>query len=314
MSSIIKVSNIQWTRRNTYDSSGTAITRNRVLTNTNQYDVIYRASNMIEINLIDYSSKTETEVEISFDQPIPGKNLIEGYQISGYKIKLDPNLYEKSYFYDTLKTINDMQWQAPMFLMLAICFLLFGSYGSNWKFLELCQKIYIFYFIRIAYYSDIQELAKFCQFSMLSFYQELLDAFVKKNEYYKMLFYETYQNSNVDGSALNLDFVNNIPPKQMTKLHVRLNFLQNLHVLIAVFFLLLMITIIIRIIYSITKANCDKRQDCLSNLKGILRYMEFPVLIRIMLATYIPVMFYGVGQVTNLNFSKPFGMASTIAA
>ena len=316
----VKTGTKTWTKRNVQDYKGVILKRNRILSNNNNlvqtswnYDVIYRADNMIEIHLVDLVSYEKKEVTVSFTNPIPDSNLAKGFVINNFKLTILPNVFKTSIFYDIQKDINALRDNLVQWLLLAFSWLFFKSYGANWLFLQTCQKIHIIFFIGVSYYGDLEQLSKLCQFSMLSFYQKVFRLFVLNQEYYKKLIYDSYFTSST-GNSLDLKFSDNIPPNKMPRLLVRMNFLINLDIFIAIFLFIWLVYGIVRLIYCVFVKCFQTKENCINRQKGFIDIVEFPFIIRIMLATYIPVMFYGASQIKAMNFSEPLGMISCIVA
>lgn len=273
-------------------------------------EVRFVGNNFMEL----YIPRLQTSSDISgfytFRYPLVDTERV-GYNFTGINVTYYTNYPTATFLVPYIRLLSENKFLVRI-VMSALIFIVVWAMGANWLMVENLQKLYLMLFFSLTYSYDMDLLFDLMDFSFFGWFQMLPQLLFGKDDYWDMVKYDEYISSyNID-RAITKDFLNYVPERKLGRYLVRKSFvLHTLHMFLMLGFFGL-IFVIVKPIRAWVNKKYYYKERLVATLDFLDSFVHFRFFVRFVMITFIPFVFYGLANMSNLEFGKPKGMISAI--
>ena len=199
------------------------------------------------------------------------------------------------------------------YLMTAVSLVLIYAMGANWFMIENCQKLYVLLFFSLSYNKDFELFLDLMDFSFFGWFQEIVTLVLGNGQYWQFVKYDEYLSKYDNTREISEEFLNYIPERKMGKYLVRKSFLIHVDNMMLIFVVMVVLWMIIKPLRMCIMKKYYYKEKLVGFFNFMNEFLHFKFFVRFILLTYPPFIFYGLANLSNIEFGKPEGQISAFA-
>lgn len=270
--------------------------------------VRFVGNNFMELYSPDYSTTQDTPGNYTFRYPLVDTDRV-GYNFTGVQVVYLRNSLPYTFLLTYLELMNNNKF-AVRIAFTAVIFFIVYAMGANWLMVENLQKLYLLLFFGVGYSADMEAIMDLMDFSFFGWFQILPELVLGANEYWDFIKYDEYISKYDKSREITTEFINYIPDGKLGKYLVRKSFIVHMINLILIFLFFGLTYAIFKPIKMCVVKKYYYKEKLVSVFNAIDDFLHFKFFVRFIMLTFPPFVFYGLANMSNLEFGKTNGMIS----
>ena len=289
-------------------TGGSRILQNSNTSTLNNSEVRFVGNNFMELYSPGYSASSNTKGYYTFRYPLVDSDKV-GYNFTSVDVVYIRNSLPYTFMLTYLEILSANKFLVRVVFTGVIFFIVYAM-GANWLMVENLQKLYLLLFFPVSYSADMEAIMDLMDFSFFGWFQILPELVLGPNTYWDFVKYDEYISTYDKSRAITTEFINYIPEGKLGKYLVRKSFVVHMINLILIFILFALFYVIFKPIKMCLVKKYYYKEKLVKTLTAIDNFLHFKFFVRFIMLTFPPFIFYGLANVSNLEFSRTYGMIS----
>ena len=277
-----------------------------------QVEIRFISNNFLELRLGGLKTFSDLPGIYVFRYPFVDQDR-NGYQFSQIPVTYQANHKISSFLLDYIQILAANK-QILRYAMTGVVFLMLSAMGANWFMVENCQKLYVLLFLNINYNQDVQLFLDLMDFSFFGWFQELHKLLLGPSSYWDFVAYDEYISKSDLSRSITKDFLAYIPPRNFGKFLVRKSFVVHTMNLLLLFAAMVALWMLLSPIRLLVLKKYYYKLKLVKFFNFCHEFLHFKFFVRFIMLTFVPFVFYGLANLSNLNLAEPAGQISSYLA
>lgn len=271
-------------------------------------DVRFVGNNFMELYIGSLQTSSDMEGIYTFRYPLVDQDRV-GYNFTGIKATYLTNYPVQTFLVTYIRILSENK-SIVRYVMTAVIFSMLWAMGANWLMLESLQKLYLLLFFSLTYSYDMDLLFDLMDFSFFGWFQILPELIFGKDSYFDYVKYDDYVSQYDKNRTITKEFLSYIPEGKLGKYLVRKSFpMHTLHMIFLLGFFGFLY-VIVKSVRALVLKKYYYKERLVAVMNFLDSFLHFRFFVRFIMMTLIPFSFYGLANVSNLEFDKPKGLVS----
>jgi hypothetical protein len=272
-------------------------------------NTLFIGNNMMELKVDKLETPAKLRGSYTFRYPLVDA-AGTGYAFTTIPVEYETNSYVKTLVNDYVQVLvnNKVIFR---YVLTGVSLVLIYAYGANWFMIENCQKLYLLLFLGMNLSRDWEGFLQLMDFSFFGWFQELHTMLLGPSSYWDYTSYDIYLSRSDKTAPISKDFLEYIPQFKMGKYLVRKSFLVHAINLLLIFAAMIGFHLINLPIRCLILKKYHYKPTLVAITNTIHNFLNLKFFVRFICLTFVPFVFYGLGNFSKMVYDIPAGMIST---